>query len=74
MKYWIKPIALLLLVLAAIYGVRLYKELTMSLQVEVQEGPATTVIESHSIPDATIEVHIYNNPCSGIKTRATKQN
>ncbi len=59
MKYWLTTIALLLLVLAAVYGVRLYKELTMSLQVEVQEGPTTTtVIAAHTTPDATIEAQI----------------
>jgi hypothetical protein len=41
MKYWLIPTALLLLFLAAVYGERLYKKLTMSLQVEVQKGPTT---------------------------------
>ncbi len=58
MKYWLTPVVLLLLVLAAVYGVRLYKKLTMSLQVEVQEGPTTTVIDSHSTPDAAVEAQI----------------
>lgn len=58
MKYWLIPVVLLLLVLTAVYGVRLYKKLTMSLQVEVQEGPTTTIIDVHSTPDATIEARI----------------
>ena len=58
MKYWFVLIALLLFVIAAVYGERLYKELTMSLQVEVQEGPATTVFDSDSTLNSTIEFRI----------------
>ncbi|MEA3336705.1 MAG: hypothetical protein U9R25_12395 [Chloroflexota bacterium] len=36
---WIIPIVILLLVVAGYYGIRLYRELTASVQVEVGQGP-----------------------------------
>ena len=45
MRYLLVLISLSICILIAVYGVPLYKELTMSLQVEVQEWP-TTVVDS----------------------------
>jgi hypothetical protein len=53
MKYWLIFIVLLMCILGVVSGVPLYKELTMSLQVEVQEGPKT-VVESNCKLDATV--------------------
>lgn len=52
-SYWLIPSAVLLLALAAFYGVRLYKELTLSIQVDVQEGPSETIPEAYSLVDAS---------------------
>ena len=37
---WIIPIIIVLLIVAGYYGLRLYRELTTSVQVEVAQGPA----------------------------------
>ncbi len=38
---WIIPVVILLLIVAGYYGIRLYRELTGSVQVEVVQGPGT---------------------------------
>ena len=55
---WLLPIAIPVLVLATVYGVRLYKELTLSVQVDVQEAPAETIPNTHPDIDATTRAHI----------------
>jgi hypothetical protein len=56
MKRFLITISLLLILPAALFGPRLYKELTSSLEVEVMEGPAIPAIEINIPPDTnTIE-------------------
>ncbi len=68
MKYLFILIALSVFILAIVYGVPLYKELTTSLQVDVQKGP-TTVIGSGLIPDASQKAEIAEQlQAAGIHT------
>jgi len=55
---WLFPIAILVLVFAIYYGARLYKELTLSVQVTVQEAPAEAAPNTHSAVDAVTRARI----------------
>ena len=55
---WLVLIALLVLVFATFYGVHMYNELTLSVQVDVQEAPAATIPNTHPGLDASTREHI----------------
>lgn len=55
---WIIPTAILLVAAAGYYGVRLYRELTASVQVEVAQGPVTGENQHLSPPPAAEEMTV----------------
>lgn len=56
--YWLVPTSVLLFALVALYGVRLYKELTLSIQVNVQEGQSETFPQPQLPVDASTKDHL----------------
>jgi len=55
---WLIPTAILLLAAAGYYGIRLYRELTTSFQVEVAQGPVTGEPKHLSPPPKTEEATV----------------
>ena len=56
--YWLTPIVVLILIVATFYGVHLYKKLTLSVQVEVQDGPSREISKSDSEVNASTKKHL----------------
>ena len=51
---WLIPIGIVLLVVAGYFGIRLYRELTTSVQVEAGQGPAAAEA-LHLLPPPSVE-------------------